>query len=251
MITIWYADQILTSSGDATAIGTTVSYTYSFIAGTATGSGGAVNGTASGVTVSEVYSLIAGSATASSQAAGVIAPYNYALISGAASSSSQVPGQTLSYSYSLLPGTATGGSSSVDATANGVTVGYSHSFSPGAATGKQQTDQPQFIGDGVYRGHERAAQERIESRDRLREIVARSYDKVVGAKATVALPQEAVRATKSQRRNIATRAFTEIKTEGLLDTLENIGDLITKYEATKRQQLRTYDDDLMIVMMLA
>lgn len=215
-------------------------------------SGGGVDATANGTTVSEVYSLIAGAASGQSNATanGVTLTEAYSFIAGSASgqSNATAAGKTLSEVYSFLPGAASGGTA---ATANGVTVSYVYSFVAGLASGDITLQEPQFIGDGVYRGHERAAQERTESRDKLKEIVARAYDKVVGVKPSVASPQEVPKATKSQKRNIASRVFTEIKTEGLLDALENIGELIAQYEQSQRQSKQMYDDDLMMVMMLA
>jgi hypothetical protein len=238
------------STQSATTSGVTLTYTYSFIAGTASGNSGGVDGTASGATIPYTLALISGAANASSQASGQTLGVSYSFVSGAATASSQATGQTLNCSYSFLPGTATGGSGSGDATANGVTIGYTYSFTPGSAVGSQQAEQPQFIGDG-YKGHERASQQRLESRDRLRDIVARAYDKVVGNKTSPASPQEVPKATKSQRQNIAARAMAEIKSKGLIEALENIGDLIAQYERDKRQQLQTYDDELMMVMLLA
>ena len=234
MITTWYANQILAGgvSGD---ISGTASITFGQ-SGALAAPSGSMSGTAA-LTFGQSATIV-GTGTLSGTAP--LAFSQSGTLSGVASLSG-----TASFVFGQS-GTLSAPSGDISGTASIVFGQFGNLVAVG-----QVSQEPRFIGDGVYSGHERASQERMESRDRLREIVARSYDKVVGIKASAASPQEVPKATKSQRRNIATRAFTEIKTEGLLDALENIGDLIAKYEAAKRTELQTYDDDLMMVMLLA
>lgn len=117
------------ATGEATASGVTISYSFSFTSGSA-----AANAQAPGVTLPVVYSIIPGVASASvnATASGATISYAYSLIAGVAQASSQAGSVVLPFTYSVVPGTASASSS---ATAPGDVIAYSYSLISGSAEG--------------------------------------------------------------------------------------------------------------------
>jgi hypothetical protein len=254
-------------SVNSSASGVTVTYTYSFIAGTASGNSGGVDGTVAGVTLPYALALVSGAANASSQVSGQTLSFNYSFVSGAATASSQAAGQTLNYSYSFLPGAATGGSGSVDATANGVTVGYTYSFVSGEAFGSSVISGGGA--SGVYRKklsqkQEAQLEKAIDELLALESAVKQARTPRVRQKKLQQAASIAESIQDNVQKQFSALEFVQIDLSGLIATLngmiEGAIDFAAQREALQqsitdmRMQalslIQSDDDDMLLLLML-
>ena len=237
MLLFWLASGVLAqpaTGGGATANGTTLSYSFSLVAGTATG-----EASATGQTVSYTYSLVPGAASAGSggTANGVTVSYSFALVAGGANGAASANGVTVSYTYSLLAGSASGGGGS---TANGVTLEVFYSLIPGAAS----SDNVSTFGGGGGRSRPwwrsyKAVRFTKEKRDELVEEVLDVLQPEAG---------ETVTQTEVAAAMPAISAFDMLLTEDAEFRASVLRDVTAKVNQAIQRELEDEEDALLLLM---
>ena len=109
----------------------------------------------------------------------------------------------------------------------------------------------EWVGDGIGKGRERADEARQARERELRDIIARSFDKVLGEPLTpVSEP-----VTAKQRQTVARQTFRAVETEGLDVSIREIERLVRLYETelltANLNAVMRAEDEFMMVALLA
>lgn len=147
---------------------------------------------------------------------------------------------TFTLSGNLTTGALLSGAANLNFTPTGTLTGY-------AVT----VEDAQWIGDGVGKGRERADEDRLARERELRDIIAKSFDKVLGEPLTPA--SEPV--TAKQRQTVARQTFRTVETEGMDASIREIERLVRRYETelltANLNAVMRMEDEFMMVALLA